>query len=98
MITAEQAREIVEQHLARLETEEPDDNAVLIKTQEHGFGWEFRYQSSKYVQSGDDRHMWVGTGPIVVDRRDGRLEELGGRQFGDTVAQYQAKYDQETSS
>ncbi|MGF0175893.1 YrhB domain-containing protein [Streptomyces sp. Marseille-Q5077] len=98
MITGEQAREIVVAYLARLETEEPSDNAVLVKTQEHRFGWEFRYQSSKYVQSGDVRHMWVGTGPIVVDRRDGRLEELGGRQFGDTVAQYQAQYDRDTSS
>jgi hypothetical protein len=41
--------------------------------------------------------MWVGTGRIVVDRRDGCLEELGGRQFGDTVAEYQRLYDRETS-
>jgi hypothetical protein len=33
-----------------------------------------------------------------VDRRDGRLQELGGKQFGDTVAEYQRVYDQETIS
>lgn len=72
--------------------------AVVIQVKEHGFAWEYTYQSSRYVQTGSLRDMWIGTGPIVVDRRDGRLEELGGRQFGDTVAEYQRVYDQETST
>lgn len=72
--------------------------AVVVQVKEHRFGWEFTYQSSRYVQTGSFRDMWIGTGPIVVDRRDGRLEELGGRQFGDTVAEYQRVYDQETST
>ncbi|MEJ8659761.1 YrhB domain-containing protein [Streptomyces sp. MS1.AVA.4] len=98
MITAERAREIVNAYLAKLQPDPPEEGvtAVVIRVQEHRFGWEFWYQSSRYVQTGSTRDMWIGTGPIVVDRRDGRLEELGGRQFGDTVAEYQRVYDQET--
>ncbi|MFE7246234.1 YrhB domain-containing protein [Streptomyces sp. NPDC057580] len=100
MITSERAREIVNAHLAQMQSYPPEEGvtAVLIRVKEHRFGWEFRYQSSRYVQTGSSRDMWIGTGPIVVDRRDGRLEELGGRQFGDTVAEYQRIYDQETST
>lgn len=69
-----------------------------MSVREHRFGWEFCYQSSKYAQTGHFRDMWVGTGPVVVDRRDGRIGELGGKQFGDTVAEYQHQYDQQTST
>ncbi|MFJ9021694.1 YrhB domain-containing protein [Streptomyces sp. NPDC102259] len=98
MITAEQAREIFDAFLAQAAPypPEPGVTAVSISAQEHRFGWEFRYQSSTYAQTGNLRDMWLGTGPVVVDRRDGRLQELGGRQFGDTVAEYQRMYDQET--
>lgn len=100
MITSERAREIVNAHLAQMQPYPPEEGvtAVVIHVKEHRFGWEFWYQSSRYAQSGSSRDMWIGTGPIVVDRRDGRLEELGGRQFGDTVAEYQRVYDQETST
>jgi hypothetical protein len=100
VITAEQAREIFDGFLAQATPypPEPGITAVFISVQEHRFGWEFRYQSSKYVQTGNPRDMWIGTGPVVVDRRDGRLQELGGKQFGDTVAEYQRVYDQETIS
>ncbi|MFJ9953366.1 YrhB domain-containing protein [Kitasatospora sp. NPDC091207] len=96
MITAEKAREILDAHLAVMKAYPDDgDTAVMISVTEHRFGWEFRYQSSKWARTRDSRDMWVGTGPIVVDRRDGRLLELGGRQFGDMVAVYQQRYDRE---
>ncbi|MGW3242367.1 YrhB domain-containing protein [Streptomyces sp. NPDC001070] len=100
MITAERAREIIDAYLAQIKSDPPDRNvtAVIIEVREHRFGWEFWYQSSRYVQTKNTRHMWIGTGPIVVDRRDGRLQQLGGRQFGDTVAEYQRLYDRETSA
>ncbi|MGW4441064.1 YrhB domain-containing protein [Streptomyces sp. NPDC004596] len=100
MIRAEQAREIFDAFLAQATPYplEPGVTAAFISVQEHRFGWEFWYQSSKYVQTGNPRDMWIGTGPVVVDRRDGRLQELGGRQFGDTIAEYQRVYDQETTA
>ncbi|MEU4097806.1 YrhB domain-containing protein [Streptomyces sp. NPDC026673] len=100
MINVERARDIADAYLAQLEADPPAEgvSAVIIRVQEHRFGWEFWYQSSQYAQTGNSRDMWIGTGPVVVDRRDGRLQELGGRQFGDTVAQYQRLYDQETST
>ncbi|MFF4744019.1 YrhB domain-containing protein [Streptomyces sp. NPDC001268] len=100
MITAERAREIVNAYLAQIHPDPPKEGvtAVVIQVQEHRFGWEFRYQSSTYAKTGSPRDRWLGTGPIVVDRRDGRLQELGGRQFGDTVAEYQRAYDRETSA
>ena len=100
VITAERAREIVDAHLAQMQPypPQPGVTAVLTLVREHRFGWEFHCQSSTYVKSGNTRDMWVGGGPVVVDRRDGRLEELGGRQFGDTVAEYQRRYDRETST
>lgn len=97
MITAEQARRIVEIHLARMPAED-DITAVVISITEHRFGWEFHYQSSTWARTRQTRDLWVGTGPIVVDRRDGSLHELGGHQFGDTVAAYQRQYDTETST
>ncbi|MEU6544568.1 YrhB domain-containing protein [Streptomyces sp. NPDC046859] len=100
MITAEQAKEIFDAFLAQTTPypAEPGVTAVFISVQEHRFGWEFRYQSSTYAQTGDPRDLWIGTGPVVVDRRDGHIEELGGKQFGDTVAEYQHQYDQQTST
>ncbi|MGP4008730.1 YrhB domain-containing protein [Streptomyces sp. 4N124] len=96
MITAEQARETVEAHLAIMPTED-DIAAVIVSVTEHPFGWEFHYQSSVWTRTRQTGDMWVGTGPIVVDRRDGSLHQLGGHQFGDTVAAYQRQYDNETS-
>ncbi|WP_420719579.1 YrhB domain-containing protein [Streptomyces sp. NRRL S-481] len=75
---------------------EPGVTAVFISMQEHRFGWEFRYQSLTYAKTGNLEDTGLGTGPVVVDRRDGRLQEVGGRQFGDTVAEYQRMYDQQT--
>ena len=100
VITAERAREIVDAHLAQMQPypPQPGVTAVLTLVREHRFGWEFNYQSSTYVASGDVRDMWVGGGPVVVDRRDGCLETLGGRQFGDTVAAYQRQYDRGTGT
>ncbi|MFE1990085.1 YrhB domain-containing protein [Streptomyces parvulus] len=71
---------------------------ALFRVQEHRIGWEFHCQSSTYVQTGNPRDMWIGTGPVVVDRRDGRLKELGGKLLGDTVAEYQRAYDEQTST
>jgi hypothetical protein len=100
VITVEQAREIVNAYLAQVQPYPPEEGvtAVVVQMKEHRFGWEFRYQSSRYAQTGSARDMWIGTGPIVVDRRDGRLEQLGGRQFGDTVAEYERVFDRETST
>lgn len=63
MITSEQAREIVDAHLAQMQPYPPEEGvtAVVIHVQEHRFGWEFRYQSSRYVQT-------RGTGHVDRDR------------------------------
>ncbi|MET7690367.1 YrhB domain-containing protein [Streptomyces sp. NPDC005483] len=97
MITAEQAHRVVEMHLAQTPAED-DIAAVIISITEHRFGWEFHYQSATWARTRRTRDLWVGTGPIVVDRRDGGLHQLGGPQFGDTVADYQRQYDNETST
>ncbi|WP_351232110.1 YrhB domain-containing protein [Streptomyces sp. NPDC002133] len=98
--TAEQARRIVNAHLAQMQPYPPEEGvtAVVVLVKEHRFGWEFRYQSSRYVQTGSSRDMRVGTGPVVVDRRHGRLEDLGGRQLSLSASVFSTKRRLSTES
>ena len=50
---------------------------VVVKVDEHDFGWLYFYDSSRHLESGDVRDALVGNAPLIVDRADGKLYVTG---------------------
>jgi hypothetical protein len=55
------------------------DELVVIEeeTIERPYGWVFVYNSRQYLETGQFRYMLAGNGPIVVERADGSMHQLG---------------------
>jgi hypothetical protein len=49
----------------------------VVRVDEHDFGWLYFYDSSRHIESGDDRDVLVGNAPLIVDRIDGNLYITG---------------------
>lgn len=62
-ITADYARELAEASI-RATTRD----GVITRTEEHDFGWVFRYDSKRHIQTHDPNHMIPGTAPLIVTR------------------------------
>ena len=87
----EQAIALVEEYLRDSEAEINDFGSALpgyvnpnIKLQivkdaieEHEFGWVFRYDSARHIETGDFRDGLVGNAPLIVDRHSGQILETG---------------------
>lgn len=50
---------------------------VVVKVEEHDFGWLYFYDGSDHVESGKPRDAVVGNAPLIVDREDGELYITG---------------------
>jgi hypothetical protein len=50
---------------------------VIVRVDEHDFGWLYFYDGSAHVQSGNPRDALVGNAPLIVDRTDGKLYVTG---------------------
>ncbi len=50
---------------------------VIVRVDEHDFGWLYFYDSSGHVESGKTRDAVVGNAPLIVDRFDGKLYVTG---------------------
>lgn len=76
--TREEARVLVERHLAR-HAESSDHETVILDraTLERSWGWVFFYQSRAYVESGDLDHALGGNAPLIVERDSGRVLVTG---------------------
>jgi ribosomal protein L7/L12 len=74
MINFEEAQNLIrDKVLLKLE-----DCALMEEsTQEFDFGWAFFYQSKKYIESRDFKDMYVGQGPVIVDKHSGEFFETG---------------------
>lgn len=74
-----------EHEIARFDFESPlplhDDphvqKLVVVRVDEHDFGWVYFYDSSAHVESGRASDALVGNAPLIVDRVDGRLYITG---------------------
>ncbi|WP_193367347.1 YrhB domain-containing protein [Pelagibius marinus] len=77
MIDYEEAREIVEQHLAETATGTPKLVLLDDETMEEDFGWVFFYQSEEYLRSGSFADQLAGNAPIIVSKVDGSLHVTG---------------------
>jgi len=54
-----------------------DQKLVIVRVDEHDFGWLYFYDSSRHVESGDVRYALVGNAPLIVDKNDGKLYITG---------------------
>ena len=86
MLTYSEARKLVE-------AEEGTEGGAICYEQVHWFGWVFVYQSREYLESGDYRDMWVGNGPLLVNRFTGNVHHFGShRPTSHFVWRYQLKW------
>lgn len=75
MIDWETAYRIAEQHVASMALVADGDRAVIdnSRTVAYEFGWLFHFQSSWYLQSGDDGWQLLDNHPFLVGRNDGHI-------------------------
>jgi len=50
---------------------------VIVRIDEHEFGWVYFYDSSLHVQTGKPSDALVGNAPLIVDKTDGKLYITG---------------------
>ncbi len=50
---------------------------VVVRVDEHDFGWVFFYDSSAHVESGAASEALAGNAPLIVDKIDGKLYVTG---------------------
>jgi hypothetical protein len=50
---------------------------VVVRVDEHDFGWVYFYDGSVHAESGNPRDALVGNAPLIVDRADGKLYVAG---------------------
>jgi hypothetical protein len=90
MFTRQHADQVVaayleEHEIATFDFESPlprhDDRhvqkLVVVRIDEHDFGWLYFYDSSGHVETGSVSDALVGNAPLIVDRVDGKLYVTG---------------------
>jgi hypothetical protein len=90
MFTRQQADQLVaayldEHEIATFDFESPlprhEDRhlqkLVIVRVDEHDFGWLYFYDSSGHVKTGRASDALVGNAPLIVDRIDGKLYVTG---------------------
>jgi hypothetical protein len=50
---------------------------VVVRVDEHDFGWVYFYDGSDHVHTGSPKDAVVGNAPLIVDRVDGKLYVTG---------------------
>ena len=91
MVNLETAREIAARHVNATYNVEGDDLVILDEeTIEKDYGWVFFYTSRRYLETGEFRYMLAGNAPIIVEKEDGSLHELGtALPFQEYVREYE---------
>jgi hypothetical protein len=54
-----------------------DQKLLVVRVDEHEFGWLYFYDSSKHAATGKPGDALVGNAPLIVDRKDGKLYVTG---------------------
>lgn len=57
----------------------PGDELVIVDedTIEKDYGWIFFYNSREFLETGEFSARVAGNGPIVIEKADGRITQLG---------------------
>jgi hypothetical protein len=50
---------------------------VIVRVDEHDFGWVYFYDGSAHVQTHSAKDAVAGTAPLIVDKVDGKLYITG---------------------
>ena len=50
---------------------------VVVRVDEHDFGWVYFYDGSVHAKTGNPGEALVGNAPLIVDRADGKLYITG---------------------
>ena len=50
---------------------------VVVRVDEHDFGWVYFYDGSRHVETGNLEDAITGNAPLIVDRNDGKLYMTG---------------------
>jgi hypothetical protein len=90
MFTRQQADQVVatyldEHEIATYDFDSPlplhDDphlqKLVVVRVDEHDFGWVYFYDGSAHAKSGRPVDAVIGNAPLIVDRNDGKLYVTG---------------------
>lgn len=79
MITHEEARRFVIEHLGRPDWLLPEDDWVVLDeaTIEKPWGWVFFYTSKLWRETGDIKYAVAGNSPLIVERKDGCILSTG---------------------
>lgn len=91
MISADSARKIAIEYLSKLELKNREplqlaDNETLEKA----YGWIYFYNSKKYLETGDFRHMLAGNAPFIVEKNSGNIHVTGtDKPIEDYIAEYE---------
>jgi hypothetical protein len=87
MITRDEAEQIVRYFLAHEFSATGDVELVIndSSTVERSYGWVFIPTAARYLQTGDPSDQFIGVGPLLVQREDGRLSEFSSLYSADMV-------------
>ena len=90
MLTFEEAKRIALDRIG------PEYGLIEEATVEKEHGWHFRYQTKKYLQTGDFHQIAVGSGGFIVDREDGHIVEFGSQLYAEQLEAYETgcRYDE----
>jgi hypothetical protein len=68
------------------------DEYIIVdeSTVEKEYGWIFYHQSRHYIETGDGDYELAGNGPIIVDKSDGSLYQMGSANPDDDIEEFEA--------
>jgi hypothetical protein len=88
MTDFETAKQQVERYVNERWTEADHAGPLLVlKHIEKPYGWVFFYTAQKYWETRDIKYAVGGNGPIIFDRRTGKLHQLGSATHPDLQIQ-----------
>jgi len=84
VIEKDEARALAEDYLQGLEG---DLQVVILDslTQDHGWSWLFFFDSRRHVETGDYRYALLGNGPVLVDKRNGEIQQIPPAMCSDII-------------
>jgi hypothetical protein len=78
MITQEQAKQLVYEHINRRDPSWPDrPEMIIVRVEVHELGWLIFYDSKPHHETGEFQHAIAGNAPYLVSREDGSMFVTG---------------------
>ena len=95
MLNFEQAQSIAIASVAEIARSAGTELQLLEdQTIERPFGWVFFYNSQQFLETQDLKYALAGNGPLIVDKRDARVLQLGTAYPVDEYIEHYEKTDE----